>query len=348
MNTVPIQPIYKPPIPTAPVISSVPTTGPSTGSYMNPYGALDKTSNFISNTSNTISSSIDNLSKNVSQNINQFSNAAVVSPDASSSYLSSNTLIAKFAFLILVIIVFLFLLNLGIMLIQYFYSPSEDPYLIKGMVSGTEPVTIHQDPNNSDSILINRSNNESTGLEFTWSVWLHINELENQKRVYQHIFNKGDTSFSSNGITNINNGPGLYLINNNSSMNVGSAQLRVVMDSNNKSDNNYIDIKEVPIKKWIHVAIRMQNTVMDVYVNGIIAGRLTMTDVPKQNYNNVNVNQEGGFKGKLSNLRYYSRALNVFEINNVVSTGPNLETYLPVENTPYYGYLSQLWYSSKV
>jgi len=343
MNPVPIQPIYKPPIPTAPVISSGPTRGPST--LGNP---LDKTMSLINNTTNTISSSIDKLSKNVSENINQFSNAASVNADASSSYLSSNTLIAKFAFLILVIIVFLFLLNLGIMLIQYFYSPSEDPYLIKGMVSGTEPVTIHQDPNNSDSILINRSNNESTGLEFTWSVWLHINELEDQQRVYQHVFNKGDTSFSSNGITNINNGPGLYLINNKSSMNVGSAELRVVMDSNNKSDNNYIDIKEVPIKKWVHVAIRMQNTVMDVYVNGIITGRLTMTDVPKQNYNNVNVNQEGGFKGKLSNLRYYSRALNVFEINNVVSTGPNLETYLPVESPKYYGYLSQLWYSSKV
>ena len=343
MNPAPIQPIYKPPIPTTPVISSVPTTGNST--LGNP---LDKTMSLINTTTNTISSSIDKLSKNVTENINQFSNAASVNADASTSYLSSNTLIAKFAFLILVIIVFLFLLNLGIMLIQYFYSPSEDPYLIKGMVSGTDPVTIQQDPNNSDSILIRRSNNESTGLEFTWSVWLHINELEDQKNVYQHIFNKGDTSFSSKGIANINNGPGLYLINNNSSMNVGSAQLRVVMDSNNKSDNNYIDIKEVPIKKWVHVAIRMQNTVMDVYVNGIIAGRLTMTDVPKQNYNNINVNQNYGFNGKLSNLRYYSRALNVFEINNVVSTGPNLETYLPVENTPYYGYLSQLWYSSKV
>ena len=343
MNPAPIQPIYKPPIPTTPVISSVPTTGNST--LGNP---LDKTMSLINTTTNTISSSIDKLSKNVSDNISQFSNAANVNTDASTSYLSSNTLIAKFAFLILIIIVFLFLLNLGIMLIQYFYSPSEDPYLIKGMVSGTDPVTIQQDPNNSDSILIRRSNNESTGLEFTWSVWLHINELEDQKNVYQHIFNKGDTSFSSKGIANINNGPGLYLINNNSSMNVGSAQLRVVMDSNNKSDNNYIDIKEVPIKKWVHVAIRMQNTVMDVYVNGIIAGRLTMTDVPKQNYNNINVNQNYGFNGKLSNLRYYSRALNVFEINNVVSTGPNLETYLPVENTPYYGYLSQLWYSSKV
>lgn len=343
MNPAPIQPIYKPPIPTAPVISSVPTTGNST--LGNP---LDKTMSLINSTTNTISSTIDNLTKNVSNNISQFSNAAIVNADASTSYLSSNTLIAKFAFLILVIIVFLFLLNLGIMLIQYFYSPSEDPYLIKGMVSGTDPVTIQQDPNNSDSILIRRSNNESTGLEFTWSVWLHINELEDQKNVYQHIFNKGDTSFSSKGIANINNGPGLYLINNNSSMNVGSAQLRVVMDSNNKSDNNYIDIKEVPIKKWVHVAIRMQNTVMDIYVNGIIAGRLTMTDVPKQNYNNINVNQNYGFNGKLSNLRYYSRALNVFEINNVVSTGPNLETYLPVENTPYYGYLSQLWYSSKV
>ena len=43
MNIAPIQPpIYKPPIPTAPTISSVPA--PSTGSYMNPSSLLDKTS----------------------------------------------------------------------------------------------------------------------------------------------------------------------------------------------------------------------------------------------------------------------------------------------------------------
>jgi len=291
---------------------------------------------------------MDNLSKNVANTISDFSDRANVNVDASTEYLSSNTLIAKFAFLILVIIVFLFLLNLGITIIQYFYRPSNDPYLIKGMTPGNNPVTIHQDPNNTQSILINRSNNESTGLEFTWSVWLHINELEDNKTIYQHIFNKGDTSFSNIGIANINNGPGLYLINKNSSQNVGSAELRVVMDSNNKSENNFIDIKDVPLKKWVHVAIRMQNTILDVYINGIVAGRLTMTDVPKQNYNNVNVNQNYGFKGSLSNLQYYNRALNVFELNSVVSSGPSLETYLPVESPQYFGYLSQLWYSSKV
>ena len=347
MNPAPIQP-YKPPIPTAPIISSTPYTAPSTNSYMNPSAALDKTSEFISDTTNTLASGMDNVSRNVSNTISDFSDRANVNVDASTEYLSSNTLIAKFAFLILVIIVFLFLLNLGITIIQYFYHPGKDPYLIKGMKYGSKPETIHQDPNNIDSILINRSNNESTGLEFTWSVWLYINELEDNKTIYQHIFNKGDTSFSNTGIANINNGPGLYLINKNSSQNVGSAELRVVMDSNNKSENNFIDIKDVPIKKWFHVAIRMQNTIMDVYINGIVAGRLTMTDVPKQNYNNVNVNHNYGFKGDLSNLRYYNRALNVFEINSVVSSGPNLETYEPVESPQYHGYLSQLWYSSKV
>ena len=66
MNPAPIQPIYKPPIPTTPVISSVPTTSSSTLS--NP---LDKTMSLINSTTNTISSSIDNLSKNVSDNISQ-------------------------------------------------------------------------------------------------------------------------------------------------------------------------------------------------------------------------------------------------------------------------------------
>ena len=81
---------------------------------------------------------------------------------------------------------------------------------------------------------------------------------------------------------------------------------------------NIIDIDNVPLKKWVHVAIRAMNTKVDVYVNGIIASRLEMLDTPKQNYGDIYIAQNGGFMGKLSALRYYNRALNIFEINHIV------------------------------
>jgi hypothetical protein len=67
-----------------------------------------------------IGNSINGLKESVSSNFNEFSTQASAGVGASSQFLQSNTIVAKFAFLILVIIGFLFLLNLGIVLVQYF------------------------------------------------------------------------------------------------------------------------------------------------------------------------------------------------------------------------------------
>jgi hypothetical protein len=61
-----------------------------------------------------------------------------------------------------------------------------------------------------------------------------------------------------------------------------------------------------------------------MYVNGTITSRTKFTAVPKQNYNDVQICQNGGFEGNLSNLRYFSHALSAFEINNIVKGGPSL------------------------
>jgi len=103
----------------------------------------------------------------------------------------------------------------------------------------------------------------------------------------------------------------------------------------------------VPLKKWVHIAIRAMNTKIDVYVNGIIASRLEMLDTPKQNYGDIYISQNGGFMGKLSALRYYNRALNIFEINHIVSSGPNLSVVNNMGAQKGFKYLSNYWYSSK-
>ena len=45
------------------------------------------------------------------------------------------------------------------------------------MINGNENITISQDPQKSNSVTILRSNNEDSGMEFTWSVWLYIINL---------------------------------------------------------------------------------------------------------------------------------------------------------------------------
>lgn len=289
-----------------------------------------------------IGKALDNVKGSLTNTFDDFSNQASAGVGATTEFLTSNTIIAKFAFILLILVVFLILFNLGLAIIGYFTEPPQDPYLVNGMIDGTFSKVVKQDPKQSNSIQIFRSNDQSKGMEFTWSTWIYLNNLGTKDGQYQHIFSKGDGNFDTDkNLSKVNNAPGLYVNPMNNS-------LHIKMDTVASDDSNTtIDIDNIPIKKWVHIALRLQNTVLDVYINGVIVNRLLLKNTPKQNYGDVYICQNQGFSGQLSNLRYYSRALNVFEINSVVSAGPNLKVADDARPTGGFKYLSSQWYSSK-
>jgi hypothetical protein len=293
----------------------------------------------FSNVRDNVSASVQNFSENVSQN-------------SSKDFLNSNGIIAKFVFLILILIVCLIIMKVGIAFITNALQPSSSPYLIQGINQGNNSLQITQDPAKAGSIQILRSNNRSTGMEFTWSVWLLINSLNTDKS-YQHVFSKGGngTFDTTTGIMKVNNAPGVYLKQESD----GTCTLHIVMNTASSvpttditTISESVDVNVIPMKEWVNVMIRLQNKIMDIYVNGTITKRLVFTNVPLQNYDDIWVCQNNGkgtgFSGQLSNLRYFNRALNIFEINNIVSAGPNL--YTSTGPTFVQNYLSSSWYTS--
>jgi len=265
-------------------------------------------------------------------------------PPAATQVVAGSSIIAKFGFLVLIIIVFIILFRVGLAIIAYFTMPSESPYVVKGLLSGRESAMITQDPQSSNAVPILRSNNESTGLEFTWSAWLFLeNGGEDKPSKYMHVFNKGTSDYGEDGRAKLHNGPGVYIGPEDNT-------LHVVMNTTKYGDNSQsVDVKNIPLRKWVHVAVRMQNTIMDVYVNGTVSGRVVQEHVPNQNFYNVYLNQNGGFNGRMSNLRYFNRAIDVFEINRVMRAGPNLTSSSLSAMKPIsdYAYLSNLWYAAQ-
>ena len=305
----------------------------------------------IADTFNNISNSISDAKNSVNQSMDQFSSTNAM--DAGKEFLQSNSLIAKFGFIILVLFGFLFLFRIGMILISTLMSPVSSPYLVKGLITGTEAIRVQQDSRTSNP-LVNYSENQPTGLEFTYSVWILLNSSNNNGK-YSHIFNKGIMDASNivtNGVNNMSNAPGLYVKGNDD----GTNTLRVYMDtfsktgpiSNIDDQRSTIDISGVPYNKWVNVIIRAQNRILDVYVNGVLTQHKDLGYVPRQNFGDVYVCQNGGFSGKLSDLRYYAKALNVFEINGVVGWGPNLSTSPSAsgQNNTDASYLSYLWYKA--
>jgi len=302
----------------------------------------------------TISESINKIRDTAESATADFSSKGAM--DASSEFLNSNSLIAKFVFILLVLIVFMFLLNLGVALVSYLATPSKNPYIIHGMLPGTEYTIFPQDPASTNAVVY-RSNNRAGGAEFTWALWLKVDTLPSDTN-YRTIFVKGTDDYSDSigdkGIAKVNNGPGLYLsktdVRDSSSQQL---QLTYIMDVVSPDQKKQVSslkkvIPNIPIGKWFHVAIRMQNKVLDCYINGVIVERMSFGDfLPKQNYDPIIYAGNGGFSGSTSNLRYYNYALSVFEINSVVYYGPNLRSASGA-STNYFDYLGQSWYSGSV
>jgi len=275
---------------------------------------------------------------------NKFSSNKYV--QGTKEFLDSNSLVAKFAFLLLVLLLFVIFLRLGSSLLSWILSPSPNPTLINGMVDAKQMLLFPQDPSVNGAVPILRSVNRRDGMEFTWSTWIFIDDFTYKQNEYKHIFHKGNDAVNLTtppiGLSGPNNAPGLYItphVNN----------LEIIM-STFDNPNNSIIIEDIPINKWVNVIIRLDGNKLDVYINGSVVRRhvfdtSTGGDVPFQNYGDVYALMNGGFSGYMSELRYFGYALPVNTIQTIVNAGPNLkmDSNSAIEKAKPH-YLSSRWY----
>jgi|UniRef100_A0A6C0JBK6 hypothetical protein len=276
--------------------------------------------------------------------------AGAFSPFKSNKYISgtkdflqSNSIVAKFAFLLLVLFVFIIVLRLGISAIAWAISPTSDPILINGMVDAKHMIKILQDPSKKGAIPVLRSKNQQDGLVFTWSVWMLIDDLEYKKNEYKHVFHKGNDDINVSkvpiGMNKPNNAPGLYIAPNTNS-------LIVIMNTFNKI-NEEVTVDDIPLNKWINVIIRVdEQHQMDIYINGRLVKRHMLSSVPKQNYGDVFVSMNGGFSGYTSSLRYFAEAIGTNKIQSIIDSGPNMKMVGGNLTKSKPRYLSTRWFFS--
>lgn len=248
--------------------------------------------------------------------------------------LDSNNLFIKIAFVILVIFLFIILLRISVSILSYIFNPAQSPHLIDGMVDATQMLVFKQNSNSNNSTIF-RSDNATDGIEFTWSVWINIQNLQYLEGQYKHIFYKGNSNLEENGLNFPNNAPGLYIAPNTNEL--------VVMMNTYSVINEEIIIPNIPLNKWINVIIRCHNNALDVYINGTITRSIQMSGVPKQNYGDVYVAMNGGFQGNISNLWYYNYALGAADIQNIAMSGPNTRMSVKKDST-IADYLSLRWF----
>jgi hypothetical protein len=213
--------------------------------------------------------------------------------------------------------------------------------LISGTKNATEKIIISQTGRNN--VPIYRSNNENKGIEFTYSLWMFIKDLEYRKGKKKHVFHKGSqmpankNTYDGVDLTDMafpNNAPGMYIHEDKNT-------LVIVMNTFDKIIEE-VEIPNIPLNKWFHVTIRVENKNMDVFVNGSIAKRHRFNSVPKQNYGDIFINDNQGYSGYISTMQYHNRGLNGTEISAIVDKGPNMKMKNEMTNFP--PYLSLRWF----
>jgi hypothetical protein len=164
------------------------------------------------------------------------------------------------------------------------------------------------------------------------------------------VFHQGSPDkFTSEGLSQPINTPGLYIMTQNdqstgTNKNLQEVSLMVVMSTFDDPMESIV-IRDIPLEKWINVVVVLKGQVLDVYVNGTIAGRHILKGVPMQSYGPLNMSLNGGFTGKMSTTQYFAYALSPVQIANVASVSPSLvEASGGIEN-PFPPYLSLRWYT---
>ncbi len=247
-----------------------------------------------------------------------------------SNYINTNDMVSNFVFLLIILVLTIILYQVIAANILQMLSPSNNPHLIDGMIdTKSSQFKIYQDPKKNYSKTILISDNKDKGLEFTWSFWIYIDNLDYRRGELKNVWIKGDNNFEDNTdiskyeesditfeeLNNSINSPGVYLTPH-------SNKLLFVFNTFNKVVEKF-DIDNIPMNKWVNVIIRCENKTIDIFLNSSFTKRFILTSLPKQNYNNVYIGKNGGFAGFVSNLWYFNSAIGAKKINDIYRQGPN-------------------------
>lgn len=167
--------------------------------------------------------------------------------------------------------------------------------ILSGSASGKQPQT--------STVDLPRSYNQKQGATFTYSGWILVNDFTYNYGKKRTIFTKGDC-------------PGLYLDTTSNSLLV--------------TVNTYADAPEtvlidnIPANKWVNFAIVVDQDAVDIYINGIIRQHHTLSQLPKQNDDQVKMGgvSADGWDGVLASLQYTPRSLSAGEVAALTASVP--------------------------
>jgi hypothetical protein len=244
------------------------------------------------------------------------------------------------------------------------------------IVSGPRMYTVVQNPLIAGSNTINFSDNQRSGVEFSYALFINVssatfNENTTGAQNLYHILHKGYSQLYPLFC------PGIFLWGNTNT-------LRIFLN-NFDTWNNHIDIQNIPMDKWFHLVISCKGNTQYIYINGNLKAKTPMTNnsPPYQNFGNVyafsgrkinislkdsssapitgslatdplfqgpnalsSYNFAGPITGMISRVYYFAYALTYTEIQSLMNMGPSSKMIGP--DMTMTQSLSDTWWTNKL
>jgi len=170
-------------------------------------------------------------------------------------------------------------------------------------------------------VTLPNSINQPQGLTFSYATWIRIDDFSYRYGQEKVVFIRGPTDLSSMC-------PGVFLDGNTNS-------LLVKLDTYGARE--VIVVSNLTAKKWIHLAIAVDQDSIDVYINGVLYTHRSIAQVPRQNPSSVHVGVGGGFDGKIASLNYYNYFLQPADVKSIMGNPPEPDkTEVSAPQPPYY------------
>jgi hypothetical protein len=170
------------------------------------------------------------------------------------------------------------------------------------------------------------SKDEPQGLTFSYSGWILIEDWMYRQGALKCIFNKGTADFSAKC-------PGLFLDPNSNAM---------ILKVDTFGDPESLDVPNLPARKWIHFVIVVDQTSLNLYIDGVLRKHHGLKNLPKQNDGAVFVAGQGGWGGQIGSLTYHRYAVEQSEVSALMAVAPYEDS--TKSKIPLPPYFDNTWY----
>lgn len=149
--------------------------------------------------------------------------------------------------------------------------------------------------------------------DYTFSVWIYVNTWSYKYGKQKTILRRGTAEQPM---------PEIFLKGNTNDLQINLATYADGSSGSSAGTPDYCHVKNIPLQKWVHILMSVNNRTNDVYIDGKLVSTCMLQGVAMNDKNaSMTLCPDEGFSGYTSKLRYYARAVNPREAYEIYKEG---------------------------